>query len=37
MPTMNNAVLLRMESGMIMLIAACMLHEINSSVVVLVL
>ena len=37
MPTMNNTALLRREGGIILLIATCILHEINSSVVVLML
>ena len=36
MPTMNNAALLKMEGGIILLIATCILHEINSNVVVIV-
>ena len=33
MPTMNNTALLKMEGGIILLIATCILHEINSNVV----
>ena len=36
MPTMNNTALLNMEGGIILLIATCILHEINSNVVVIV-